>query len=410
MEPFPPLRQIDAFPIEHEGETLICLHDPQGYVASQITMSPPAFFIAACLDGHHGVREIQLEFARQFDGAMAPADQIRQVADFLDAQGFLDNDRFKSLRVKVDEDFRNANVRAAYLAGTSYPLNRADLGAFIASLFSRPDGPGPLPESSPEDGAPLPGLIAPHIDFQRGALGYAHAYHHLYRCRAPRTVILFGVAHAGAPAPFILTRKDFATPFGVLENDRALVQRLAAACSWDPYAFEYVHRTEHSLEFQAVMLAYLYGTNVRIVPILCGQFSNQGEAEDPAVLLPVQRFLAECRAAVADSGGSVTVIAAADLAHVGRRFGDPFDITEGIIEEIARRDCEDLEQVLAAAPEAFYASVMQDHNERRVCGLGCIYAAMKSVEHLVSGGEVLHYGYAPDPAGGIVSFAGAKLY
>ena len=30
----------------------------------------------------------------------------------------------------------------------------------------------------------------------------------------------------------------------------------------DPYAYEMVHRTEHSIEFQAVMLSYLYGSAV----------------------------------------------------------------------------------------------------------------------------------------------------
>ena len=52
-----------------------------------------------------------------------------------------------------------------------------------------------------------------------------------------------------------------------------------------------------------------------------------------------------------------------------------------------------------------YGSVMKDRNERNVCGLNCIYAAIKSLEGVVQKGEPLHYDYAHDPAGGIVSFA-----
>lgn len=408
MEPFPPLRNIDAIPIEYEGQTVICLRDPAGYVEAQLTLSPPAFFVAACLDGRRTLRDVQLAFAQQFEGVLLPADQIQSVVSFLDEQGFLLSERFESIRNVVERKFAETTVRPAYLAGNGYPENKAELGAFIAAMFTQSGGPGPLPENSPANGAPLRCLIAPHIDFQRGALGYAHAYHHLYRHRPPETVIVFGVAHAGAPAPFILTQKDFATPFGTLQNDRAITERLAGVCAWDPYAFEQVHRTEHSIEFQAVMLAYLYGTNVRIVPILCSQFSEEYQA-DPAALEPVQRFLTECRNIAAASDGNVLVIAGADLAHVGRRFGDEFDITDEIIQDIATQDNDALEHIVTPDAGAFYASVMRDGNARRVCGLGCIYAALKTVEPAAGSGELLHYGHAPDPHGGMVSFAGAKI-
>jgi hypothetical protein len=48
---------------------------------------------------------------------------------------------------------------------------------------------------------------------------------------------------------------------------------------------------------------------------------------------------------------------------------------------------------------------MKDVNARRVCGVNCIYAALKTVEGSVEPGKLIHYDYAPDPAGGIVSFA-----
>ena len=72
-------------------------------------------------------------------------------------------------------------------------------------------------------------------------------------------MFIFGVAHASPPVPFILTQKHYDTPFGVVKTDLDIVRRLEAVCTWDPYAYEIVHRTEHSIEFQAVMLAYLYG-------------------------------------------------------------------------------------------------------------------------------------------------------
>ena len=39
MDPFPPLRYVDAAPIEHEGQTYVCLHDPAGYIEEQLVFS-----------------------------------------------------------------------------------------------------------------------------------------------------------------------------------------------------------------------------------------------------------------------------------------------------------------------------------------------------------------------------------
>jgi hypothetical protein len=101
----------------------------------------------------------------------------------------------------------------------------------------------------------------------------------------------------------------------------------------------------------------------------------------------------------------VSVIAGADLAHVGRRFGDPFDINDRVIRRVEGRDREDMQYVLTGNALRFYHSVLRDQNQRRVCGLNCIYAALRAVDGAGGQGAMLHYDYAHDPAGGIVSFA-----
>ncbi len=410
MSVFPPLRNIDAVPVEQDGEAMFCLRDPEGYAGEQIALSPAAFFVAAHLDGLSGAPAIQERFARHFDGVLITSDQIEKIVDFLDAQGFLLSERFFSLRDGVDEAFRRADTRPASLAGDGYPEAPDALRGFVEAFYSGEGGPGAwkAPDGEAKD-MPLRGLIVPHIDFARGGHCYAHGYGRLCEHGKPATVLVFGVAHCGAPAPFILTRKHFETPWGNIETDGAAVDRLAGACEWDPFAYEPIHRVEHSVEFQAVMLAHCYGTDVRMVPVLCGQFSDSPGADSPADLLRLQGFLDECHGLARDPENRVTVIAAADLAHVGRRFGDDFDIDERVVEAVARRDEEDLAHAIACDADAFYASVMRDGNERKVCGLGSIYAMLKSIEGTGKAGEVLCYDYGHDPAGGIVSFAGVAL-
>ncbi|MBI2433827.1 MAG: AmmeMemoRadiSam system protein B, partial [Candidatus Hydrogenedentes bacterium] len=393
MPPLPPLRYVDAVPVQHEGEAYVCISDPTGCVEAQLLLSGPAFFVAACLDGTQDIAGIQRAFARQFGGAQVPAKQVQQVVNYLDEQGFLHNARFESLRRALERDFRAAHQRRAYLAGKSYPADAHELRKVLDGFFN-----GQLPQAPTNGVPPLRCLVVPHIDFGRGAPAYAAGYRRLFEAGKPDTVFIFGVAHAGAPVPFVLTRKAFETPFGTLETDQHALDKLEAVCAWEPYEYEIVHRTEHSIEFQAVLLAYWFGPAVKIVPILCGTFC-ESPAQRPAEVPVIGRFLDACRAVAAKPGRRVSVIAGADLAHVGRRFGDDFDITEDILSGIETRDREDLAHVAAGAPEAFYASVMKDENARRVCGLGCIYAALKTVEGSAATGQFLHYGYAPDPSG-----------
>ena len=95
------------------------------------------------------------------------------------------------------------------------------------------------------------------------------------------------------------------------------------------------------------------------------------------------------------------MLASADLAHVGRRFGDDIEIDAGIVEAIGpARPRRPRTRHRGRRAADFYSAVMRDGNERRVCGLNAIYATL--VCSGARNGELLGYGSAPDPAGGVV--------
>ncbi len=408
-QPYPPLRNIEAFPVHHQGQTLICLHDPLGYVNTEITLSPAAFFIAACLDGNHTLRDIQLEFAREFQGALIPREQIEQIVEFLDEHGFLLNERFEEIKNKTEQQFLQQIVRLPYHAGQSYSSAKHELGAFLSSLFTRTGGPGALPDEQQSSDECMVGLIAPHIDFHRGALGYAHAYHRLYQCKKPDTVIIFGVSHQGGETPYILTRKHYSTPLGTVKTHQECVEYLAKNSELDLFKSEIMHRMEHSIEFQVLMLNYLFGTKIQIVPVLCASLP-ENEGISPENVPEIQQFLNACVQYIEESDERVLILSAADWAHVGKRFGDSFDITEEIRNWVKNRDDEDMQVALSMDPEGFFCSVMKDKNNRKVCGLYSIYSTLKIIRRLAHRAELLHYGQAPDPIGGIVSFSSIAYF
>jgi len=392
----PELRPVEVTTFDQDGETAIRLRDPLGYAAGEAILSPLAFLIASGLDGEADRTDLQLAIKERTGGTGVPDEQIDEVVDFLDAQGFLHTPRFEVLRGEVNDAYRSVPVRPAALAGQVYSADPDTLREELNAYFECDDGPGPLPGNS-DAHFRTRCLIVPHIDFARGGRSYAHGFHRLAQGPKPKTVIVFGVAHASPDAPFVMTRHDFDTPLGTLRADRAMIDRLAQTCDWNPFEDEIVHRDEHSIELPVVMLAHVYGSDINIVPILCGAFDVA--AEDAHV----ERFLMACKAEAASE--DVLILAGADLAHVGHTFGDEFEVDDGVIGHVRERDETDLAHALAGDPVSWYQSVMQDGNARRVCGLQCIYSALRSAEGHAGPGELLDYGYAHDPNGGIVSFS-----
>ena len=76
----------------------------------------------------------------------------------------------------------------------------------------------------------LRAIVAPHLDFPRGRPAYAAAYaalrQSLQETEPPGRVVILGTNHFGRSSSVVGTEKDFQTPWGVLETDRAFLQRL----------------------------------------------------------------------------------------------------------------------------------------------------------------------------------------
>jgi len=396
----PRLRAVEAFPVEQEGQRYVALRDPAGYVAEVIMLPVALVEVLALFDGEHPISAIQAELLQRHGEQVARA-SLEQLIGELDAHGFLESPAFARRRAAIDDAFLGAPRRPASHAGGAYPDDPAELRSRMDGFFTSPQGPGAVGDFQ---GGGVSGLIAPHIDFHRGGPAYAWAYRDLAeRCDADLFVI-FGTCHAGMADPFALTRKDYDTPLGAARVDREVVEALAARAGQDCFGSELAHRNEHSIEFQAVFLSYLYAgrRDIRIVPVLTS-FAHEALArgqrpdDDPRV----GRFL-DALADLAGSGRRVAFIAGADLAHVGPRFGDPQPVSPAELGTIDREDREMLRAVQAGDPEGFFESVRADGDRRRICGLSPIYTLLRV--RAGAKGLLRQYGQWPDPQG-VVSFA-----
>jgi hypothetical protein len=404
----PRLRPVEAFPARVDDREVVCLRDPSGVTESVLTVPRGLAPILALFDGTRSLVDVQAEIMRQC-GELVLRSQLESMLEVLDRHLFLEGPRVDAERARQRAAFLGAPTRPAFLAGRSYDAEPAALAATLAEHFEPPSGPGPIGRRR---GGDVRGLVAPHIDFNRGGPAYAWAYRALAEAEDADCFIVLGTAHAGLDGhAFAATVKAFETPFGPLEVDREVLEAIVGRAPADLFAAELAHRNEHSIEFQAVWLQYLRrhsgGGERRIVPLL-SSFAHEClvRGETPAGRREVAATLDAVRDAMAAIPRRYCVVAGADLAHVGPRFGDEWQVGRP---ELARVQAEDralLAPVVRADAEGFFAEAVQQGDRNRICGLSPIYALLRLLPG--GAGRLLHYGQWPDPEG-TVTFASVSF-
>lgn len=400
----PLLRPVEIIRVPGPSGLVTLLRDPEKIAVRNVEIEPPLDGALVLMNGTRTAAEI----ARMMGPRGSSIEDIQALVRTLEENAMLDGPTFAARKRALVAAFARARVRPAGFAGGAYHADPVELGRFIDESFAEEE----LRRRPSPAGGAVRGLVAPHMDLWRAFGGYATSYATLEQ-RLPEDldlIVVLGTCHAGMRSPFALTAKGFETPFGVMPADHELALRLADRARFDVFADEYKHRGEHSIEFQVVYLAHVLGRrtgSVPILPILCGLGRSQVMRTDPARDAEAESLVSALVEEV--SGRSVLVVAGADLAHVGPRFGDPRALVGAERARLEARDRTSLDALVARDAAGFFAHVTEDLDERRVCGTGPLYTLLRALEGegpLES--EVLSYTQHVDPdEGSIVSHASA---
>jgi AmmeMemoRadiSam system protein B len=412
-EKLPPLKAgIEAIQIEHQGKPAVLLRDQEGLNEQSMAITMPAFMIAMMLDGNTSVSDIQSNFSKATGQLITPA-EIDGLVAALGKADLLETAALQEKRRRTLQAFLDDPVRKPAHAKGGYPDNTLDLAAFLGAFFQ--DVKGPKKQLAPSPSKPTPlGLFAPHIDFHRGGPAYAWTYQALSESERPDTIVALGVAHMSPNSPWVFTKKSYETPYGPLAVAGDVYRDLEACLWYDVTVDQAVHRTEHSLEFQALWLKYLWRDNTPPwVPILCSSFDAFCMDRPPSAVASIEEAIQKMGAALKkrqDRGEKILILAGVDLAHVGPRFGDELKLGPELDARVEKEDRASLALSLKGDADAFYMSVVAEGHWRKWCGLSAIYTALRLMKMLSPTGSIqgdlLTYGQAPDPAGGLVSFTG----
>ncbi len=230
-------------------------------------------------------------------------------------------------------------------AGTFYPATRRELVKAIEDSFTHPLGPGRLPEGVGEGRASV-GYVVPHAGYMYSGPVAAHSYYRLSREGKPEVVVIAGPNHTGLGLMASVYKEGvWETPLGEVEVDSEVAKLVVSYTRMFGFD-EDAHLYEHSVEVQVPFLQYLYGEDLKIVPIVIG-LQNPDTSRDLANAL--YRIITE-------NGVDLVFLASTDFNHY-----EPHDIT-------VEKDMAAIERLLNLDPEGLFRVIEEMHIT--MCGPG----------------------------------------
>jgi MEMO1 family protein len=391
---------LDFMPSPDPARPGLFIRDPYHYSDVTLLVPPPLVAALECFNGMQSTLDLRSELVR-ITGDIQVGELEKHFCDALDEAGFLENDRYRELKGRRETEFASELLRQPVFAGAAYPEDPATLRDVLRLRMGKT-----------ENGTATVAIAAPHASPDGGWDTYRAAYSALPSAEIARdkTFIILGTSHYGAPERFGLTRKRFVTPFGEAQTNTAIVEELARLAPDGVRMEDYCHAVEHSIEFQIVFLQYLYGPNVKVVPILCGPFVKSvyegGMPEDT-----------ECVARFFDSLGNISAredrkllwVLGVDMAHIGRRYGDPIRVTAGIGEMMAveQRDRVRIGKITSGNVRDYWSLVQDGHDDLKWCGSAPFYTFLKTNPGLK--GELRDYHHWQIDPDSVVSFGAIQF-
>ncbi len=300
-------------------------------------------------------------------------------------------------------------IRPAKFAGSSYPASAQKLSDLLNSVV---DSPHHLTLSGESVRKNAQAIIAPHIDFRVGLSAYAPAYFALSDTDADVFVVL-ATSHYGWGDLFIPTFQHFSTPHGVAKTDHELLHKLYEKL---PHLTrdDSAHNEEHSIEFEVVFLQHFFGHRAfTVLPILVTSFypfiqTYRNHQTMPTESADFMRFCETLRQVLEDSGKKVAFVASADMAHIGRKFDDPFDAAS-ILPTVEEEDKHLLSAMENSDAGAYFRRIAAVNDSYKICGLPPVYTMLELVS-LTEGTSLSYEQWYERPTKSAVTYSSLAYY
>ena len=266
------------------------------------------------------------------------------------------------------------NLRQPAVAGSFYDGDSKSLNIQIENCFLHKIGPGEIPLVNPKRQNNTIGLISPHAGYIYSGPVAANGFYKIALSGKPDTIIILGPNHRGFGEDVsIMAEGKWKTPLGELEIDAEMAEDIlknSKIIKNDKKAHQY----EHSIEVQLPFIQYIFGKDIKFVPIC---MTRQDINTDIEIAQSI------CSSVV---DKNILIIASSDFTHY-----EPQEYAESV-------DKQAINAILEFNPKKLYDIIYRQN--LTMCGPGPITVMLIVCETLgAKKAELLKYATSGDVSG-----------
>jgi AmmeMemoRadiSam system protein B len=384
----PQLRPIQPIAVEKDGQQLFALRDPAMLCPQTMVVPPQVLLVMQHFRGERTLEEIAGELS-------GDPGQFVELARGLDGLGLLWGPTAERLEQEQKARIQEAG---AFPSGacTSMGTDTEACRRRIEQYFEETEDPE-------LDGA-VRGIIAPHLDYDRGWPNYAASYYLLRDTPAPDRVLILGTNHFGLGDGVVVSEFGFDSPMGRCPVDEPVIAGLSDRLGGGLTIDQLDHLGEHSIQLQLPWLQYCFGEVPLIAALLPDPLAPMVEEDDERVTLDT--FLAAMAEVLEEASGRTLIVGSCDLSHVGPQFGEPRPVDEQRRMDVEVHDRDMLAKFIGGDADEFVSALRWNQNPTRWCSIGSMTAALRLLQPETI--ELIDYRQAYDEKG-MAMVSGAAL-
>lgn len=420
----PHARPIQPIPVSKDGKQFVALRDPAMLVSQSMVVNPQALNLVQQFQGELTTEEIAAKFipSEQIPDAQQRSQQIERLqkeieklAMSMDKFGLLWGPTFNEFETRRTEQLQSNGAFPIHASGSLVTLAHQEgestedppeepeaQRAWAFDLASNQLEDWLAEVEDPELESPAIGIVAPHLDYMRGAQLYASAYRAWVDAPKPDRIVVLGTNHFGMGDGVVASLHGFDTPLGRVRADEQVLHDLQGRLGDRLFKDQLDMVPEHSIELHLPWIQHIFG-DVPVVAALIPDPLQQMIDEDGGRVSSTE-FVSALKDVLAEQEGVTYFVSSADLSHVGPQFGEPKRVDDSRCEEVERHDREMMSHYLANDGASFIEAMEWSKNPTRWCSIGnmCAIAELSGAAEI----ELLDYRQACDDQGtGLVSVA-----
>jgi len=266
------------------------------------------------------------------------------------------------------------NLRKPAVAGSFYAGDSKSLNMQIENCFLHKIGPGEIPLVNPKRENNIIGLVSPHAGYMYSGPVAANGFYKVALDGKPDTIIILGPNHRGFGEDIsIMVGGKWETPLGKLEIDTNIAENIlknSKIIKNDTKA----HQHEHSIEVQLPFIQYIFGKDIKFVPIC---MTRQDINTDIEIAQSI------CSSVI---DKNILIVASSDFTHY-----EPQEYAENV-------DKQAINAILEFNPNKLYNMIYRQN--LTMCGPGPITAMLIASKTLgAKKAELLKYATSGDITG-----------